>query len=81
MFFLVAMLNSFSKIRWQSYPEKLWNKIGTNEVCAFLVFRLQLLWAKPLNLPVKWQWSLTKGLSFKSLGVNSFSHNQQVVWF
>ena len=53
MFFLVAMLTNFPKIRWQSYPEKLSKNSGTNEVCAFRVFRLQLLWAKPLNLPVK----------------------------
>ena len=76
---LVAMLTNFSKIRKQSYLEKLWKSIGTNEVWAFRVSRLQLLWAKPLNLPPKWQWSLTTGFSFTSLSLNSFSHNQQVV--
>ena len=80
MFFFVAIITNFSKIGWQSYPEKLWKSIGTNEVCAFRAFRLHFLWVKPLNLPVKWQWSSTTGFSFTSLSLNPSSHNQQVVW-
>ena len=66
-------LLSSLKIKWLSYPLKLWNITGT-----FLVnwkFMLQSQWAAPLNLPVTWQWSLT----FYSLLSISFLQIKQLL--
>ena len=59
-------------IRWESYPLRLCRMTRIlSFFCSFsflnLKFRLQVLWAAPLNSPVRWSWSLTlsvpRGLS------------------
>ena len=46
------------RIKWQSYPEKLWNNTERKGFSRRL-FRLQELCAGPRYFPVKWSWSRT----------------------
>ena len=52
-----SKLFSSLKIMCLSYPCKLWKIIGS--FLGILNFKLHLLCAAPLNLPVTWQWSFT----------------------
>ena len=64
----------------------------TNELCAFCVFKLQLSYANPLNIPVKGQWSLVilflqtesgspvfSDFEQRFFDLKSFSQNQRLV--
>ena len=65
-----SKLFSSLKIMCPSYSRKLWKIIGN--FLGILNFKLHLLHAAPLNLPVTWQWSL-------ALSVFNFSlHIQQI---
>ena len=62
--------NCFGK--WESHFLKLWGRTGTNEDWPFLFFYLGDWLAASLNIPVKWQCSLTS----ISLGLSFSSHSQ-----
>ena len=52
-----SKLFSSLKVMCPSYPSKLWKTIGN--YLDIPNFKLRLLCAAPLNLPIIWQWSLT----------------------
>ena len=68
----ISTLKLFSSLKMMclSYPCKLWKIIGS--FLGILNFKLHLLCAAPLNLPVTWQWSLTLPV------FNSSLHIQQI---
>ena len=56
---LEACVKSFSNIRWQSLPEKLWKNIGTKLDCFCFTIISHLQWPAPLYFPIRWSRSLT----------------------
>ena len=63
-----SKLFSSLKIMWPSYPCKLWKIIGN--FLGILNFKLHLLCAAPLNLPVTWQWSFSTQWLFSTHLIN-----------
>ena len=67
-----SKLFSSLKIMCPLYPCKLWKIIGS--FLGIPNFKLHLLCAAPLNLPVAWQWSLTLAV-FNSCYISSICVN------